>query len=322
MLGLTRQHVAPLRRDAGAARATSSRTRRRASTGSARACSTSASRRSTRWSCGRSRADHLQQLSDETGHTVNMAILDGTDIVYIERCRSSAAGPARDRPQPARRLAAAGVLHVDGQGAARRPAGGGAAGVLDEVQFQQRGPNTLIERKALEPRRSSSVREAGIAVNNEELAYGLRSIAVPGARPLRRRSPRRSTSPSTARWSRWTTSSIRPQPGADAHRGRDLGADRLPAVRRLGWPAPRRDRRRLRQRRRRDRAAARRRRARRLRDRGGRPRREPGDPRSGAALGALGQPRGLGVHDRPAGRAATAGSSTSRAARCSAARAA
>ena len=31
---------------------------------------------------------HLQALSDVTGHTVNMAILDGVDIVYIERCRA------------------------------------------------------------------------------------------------------------------------------------------------------------------------------------------------------------------------------------------
>src|SRR5438045_7389204 len=30
---------------------------------------------------------HLQQLSDETGYTVNMAVLDGSDVVYIERCR-------------------------------------------------------------------------------------------------------------------------------------------------------------------------------------------------------------------------------------------
>src|SRR3954449_10493132 len=37
-------------------------------------------------------APHLQQLSDETGHTVNMAILDGTDVVYIERCRSARPG--------------------------------------------------------------------------------------------------------------------------------------------------------------------------------------------------------------------------------------
>ena len=57
-------------------------------------------------------APHLQRLSDETGHTVNMAILDDVDIVYVERCRSVAARPARDRPQPPRRLAAAGVLHL------------------------------------------------------------------------------------------------------------------------------------------------------------------------------------------------------------------
>ena len=33
-------------------------------------------------------APHLQQLSDETGYTVNLAILDDIDVVYIERCRS------------------------------------------------------------------------------------------------------------------------------------------------------------------------------------------------------------------------------------------
>ena len=35
---------------------------------------------------------HLQRLSDETGFTVNMAILDGIDVVYIERCRTSRSG--------------------------------------------------------------------------------------------------------------------------------------------------------------------------------------------------------------------------------------
>ena len=37
-------------------------------------------------------APHLRELSDETGFTVNMAILDELDIVYVERCRSSRAG--------------------------------------------------------------------------------------------------------------------------------------------------------------------------------------------------------------------------------------
>ena len=36
-------------------------------------------------------APHLRQLSDDTGYTVNMAILDELDIVYVERCRSGRA---------------------------------------------------------------------------------------------------------------------------------------------------------------------------------------------------------------------------------------
>src|SRR6478609_9497098 len=34
-------------------------------------------------------AADLQDLSDTTDHTANMAVLDGVDILYIERCRSS-----------------------------------------------------------------------------------------------------------------------------------------------------------------------------------------------------------------------------------------
>jgi IclR family transcriptional regulator, pca regulon regulatory protein len=122
-------------------------------------------------------APHLQQLSEATGHTVNMAVLDGADIVYIERCRSTRATREIDLN-----------LHVG----SRLPAYCTSMGkvllaglpeaelgeVLDQVQFQQRGPNTLIERKALVDA-LAAVRDAGIAVNNEELAYGLRSIAVP-----------------------------------------------------------------------------------------------------------------------------------------------
>ena len=37
-------------------------------------------------------APHLQRLCDETGHTVNMAILDEVDIVYVERFRASRRG--------------------------------------------------------------------------------------------------------------------------------------------------------------------------------------------------------------------------------------
>ena len=127
-------------------------------------------------------APHLQALSDETGHTVNMAILDGTDIVYVERCRSSRAGQREIDLN----------LHVG----SRLPAYCTSLGkvllahlprdeqeaVLDRSELRRLGPNTLTARSALlaELKR---VRDAGLAINNEELAYGLRSIAAPVLSP-------------------------------------------------------------------------------------------------------------------------------------------
>jgi IclR family pca regulon transcriptional regulator len=49
---------------------------------------------------------------------------------------------------------------------------------LKQVRFAQRGPNTLTAKDDL-LKELERVRTAGIAVNNEELAYGLRSIAAP-----------------------------------------------------------------------------------------------------------------------------------------------
>jgi IclR family pca regulon transcriptional regulator len=121
---------------------------------------------------------HLQQLSDETGYTVNMAVLDRTDIVYIERCRSSREGQREIDLN----------LHVG----SRLPAYCTSLGkvlladldpheletVLGSIQLAKRGPNTLTQRAALVAE-LDRVRTSGLAVNNEELAYGLRSIAAP-----------------------------------------------------------------------------------------------------------------------------------------------
>jgi IclR family transcriptional regulator, pca regulon regulatory protein len=123
-------------------------------------------------------APHLRRLSDATGYTVNMAILDGLDIVYVERCRSTQAGQREIDLN----------LHVG----ARLPAYCTSLGkvllaflpddeqdaALGAIDFAQRGPNTITSRRAFEAE-LRRVREAGFAINNEELAYGLRSIAAP-----------------------------------------------------------------------------------------------------------------------------------------------
>ena len=50
--------------------------------------------------------------------------------------------------------------------------------VLAASDLQRRGPNTFVSRKALLAE-LRNVRRQGFAINNEELAYGLRSIAAP-----------------------------------------------------------------------------------------------------------------------------------------------
>jgi IclR family pca regulon transcriptional regulator len=121
---------------------------------------------------------YLQRLSDDTGFTVNMAILDGGDILYVERCRSARAGQREIDLN----------LHVGSRLPAYCTSMGKVllaylpddrrAAVLDEAQLGRRGPNTLTDRRALEAE-LARVRGHGLGLNNEELAYGLRSIAAP-----------------------------------------------------------------------------------------------------------------------------------------------
>ena len=123
-------------------------------------------------------APYLQQLSDETGYTVNMAILDGLDIVYVERCRSARAGQREidlnlhigsRLPGYCTSLGKVLLAHLPPEG---------QADALAAIDFTRRGPNTLVSRSAL-ANELKRVRRDGFAINNEELAYGLRSIAAP-----------------------------------------------------------------------------------------------------------------------------------------------
>jgi IclR family transcriptional regulator, pca regulon regulatory protein len=122
-------------------------------------------------------APHLQALSDATGHTVNMAVLDGADIVYIERCRSSRASREIDLNLHVGSRLPAYCTSMGKVLLAFLPAADLKA-VLATVQLSRRGPNTITVKRAF-LQELERVRERGLAVNNEELAYGLRSIAAP-----------------------------------------------------------------------------------------------------------------------------------------------
>jgi IclR family pca regulon transcriptional regulator len=123
-------------------------------------------------------AHYLQALSDETGYTVSMAVLDGPDIVYIDRRRSGRAN-----------IFAMGLnLHVGSRLPAYCTSMGKVLlahreptvlrGLLDRTDLARRGPKTITAREQLVAA-LDRVRETGIAFNDEELAAGLRSVAAP-----------------------------------------------------------------------------------------------------------------------------------------------
>jgi IclR family transcriptional regulator, pca regulon regulatory protein len=121
---------------------------------------------------------HLQRLTAATGHTSNLAIRDDTDVILIDRIRG--------RTGRYHHLEFA--LHVG----SRIPSYCSATGkallaslpqpdlteLLDRIELLPRGPRTVTCRAALLAELTQT-RRTGIAVNDEELDRGLRSIAVP-----------------------------------------------------------------------------------------------------------------------------------------------
>jgi IclR family pca regulon transcriptional regulator len=123
-------------------------------------------------------APHLQRLTATTGHTSNLAIRDDTDVILIDRFRGR---PGRYHPFEF-------SLHVGSRIPSYCSATGKALlaflpqsdldSLLDRIDLQPRGPRSVGSRPALLAE-LGQVRRTGIALNNEELESGLRSIAVP-----------------------------------------------------------------------------------------------------------------------------------------------
>ncbi len=123
-------------------------------------------------------APYLRRLTDITGHTSNLAIRDGTDVILIDRVRG----------RPGRYHHLEFTLHVG----SRIPGYCSATGkallaflphshldrLLEQTDLLQRGPRSLTDKKTLHAE-LEQVRRTGLATNDEELESALRSIAAP-----------------------------------------------------------------------------------------------------------------------------------------------
>jgi DNA-binding IclR family transcriptional regulator len=118
--------------------------------------------------------ESLWELWRVTQETVNLAVLDGLDVVYID-CLES--------PHDFRLVSNAGtraVLHRTALGKALlafQPAEQRER-LTKSLRFLAFTPNTLTSATQLS-RQINSIRHAGYAVDNEESVLGLRCIAAP-----------------------------------------------------------------------------------------------------------------------------------------------
>jgi IclR family pca regulon transcriptional regulator len=116
----------------------------------------------------------LERLREETGETANIAVRDGTEIVYLARMRSNAI--LSIRLFEGSRL----PLYCTSMGKAilayLPPPELDA--LLTSLDFRAFTESTVKNAKALR-KVLATVRDAGYAVNDEEYAPGLRGIAAP-----------------------------------------------------------------------------------------------------------------------------------------------
>ncbi len=120
---------------------------------------------------------YLEELRQRTSYTVSLAVLDGPEVLYVDRARSFRRGQGQG---------------LDVRTGSRLPAYCSAMGklllanlpeadlreLLSSMKLTKHGPNTITSKKALREE-LDEVREANFAVDDEELAKDLYSIAAP-----------------------------------------------------------------------------------------------------------------------------------------------
>lgn len=120
---------------------------------------------------------YLEELRQRTSYTTSLAVLDGTDVLYVDRARSFRRGQNR--------------IDLDLQPGSRLPAYCTAMGkmllanlpdaeqrdIIKELKITKQGPNTIRSKKALQEE-VSRVLDEGFASSDEEISDSI-AIAAP-----------------------------------------------------------------------------------------------------------------------------------------------
>ncbi len=120
----------------------------------------------------------LRELREQTGRTASLAVLDGTQIRYVDRRRGWRRGQhavdldlGAGAHLPAQCTAMGKVLLANLPDRERER-------LVGELELTKRGPKSISSKKALRAE-LQQVRDQGIALGDEELGPGVRTIAAP-----------------------------------------------------------------------------------------------------------------------------------------------
>jgi IclR family pca regulon transcriptional regulator len=120
----------------------------------------------------------LEELRERTGYTIGLAVLDGTEILYVDRARSwrraereTDLGLHPGSRMPAYCTAMGKVLLAHLPDEVQRE-------LIAQLKLERNSPSTITSRQALRAE-LERIREDGYAVNEQELRPGLQAIAVP-----------------------------------------------------------------------------------------------------------------------------------------------
>ena len=121
---------------------------------------------------------YLEQLRHQTSYTTSLSVLDGTDVLFVDRVRSlrRAQSMIDAGLHPGSRLPA----HCTSMGKlllANLPAAQQRE-LIAQMKLTKRGPNTITSKRALRDE-LDHIALADVAVGDEELATGLYAIAAP-----------------------------------------------------------------------------------------------------------------------------------------------
>jgi IclR family transcriptional regulator, pca regulon regulatory protein len=122
--------------------------------------------------------EHLRELREQTGRTASLAVLDGDEVRYVDRLRGWRRGQH--------------AVDLDLGAGARLPAPCTALGkvllaylpepareqTISGLKLTRRGPNSITSKRALRAE-LERVREEGVALGDEEMGPGVRTIAAP-----------------------------------------------------------------------------------------------------------------------------------------------